>query len=140
MGEPSINLQPWQLKQHFACFECRKAFKAGGEFVLDANGERVRRVVSCPNCGRPMAPMGRQFRAPRQAAVEAWVWLAELVTASLDPPFEQARAGRRRPAGARTVATSARGVRRKTPNQTLQPTTGARRFRAGRSEFSPRRG
>ncbi|HUR53825.1 MAG TPA: hypothetical protein VMZ71_06820 [Gemmataceae bacterium] len=99
MGEPSINLEPWHLKQHYACFECRKAFKAGGEFVRDAAGERVRRVVGCPNCGRPMTPMGRQFRAPRQAAVRAWARLAELTTALLDPPFEHARADRPRPAG-----------------------------------------
>ena len=100
MGEPSINLEPWQLKQHFACFECRKAFKAGGEFELDAAGQRVRRTVGCPDCGRPMAPMGRQFRAPKRAAVKAWARLAELFSAaSAEPPFEQARAGRRRPSG-----------------------------------------
>lgn len=98
MRNPSINLEPWQLKQHFACFGCRKAFKAGGEFVLDAAGARVRRVVACPDCGRPMAPMGRNFRAPRRAAVRAWAWAAERAAASPEPPFEHARV-RPRPPG-----------------------------------------
>lgn len=97
MGESTLNLDPWQFMQHFACFDCRKAFKPAGEFVLDAEAARIRRQVECPDCGRTMVPMGRQFRAPRRASVRALAQLAEVAAASTAPLFERARAHRREP-------------------------------------------
>jgi DNA-directed RNA polymerase subunit RPC12/RpoP len=72
-----------RFKQHYACFDCRKAFKAGDEFVpvkvLTPRGmrlDRVPRKVPCPDCGQIMARMGRLFRAPKRSKVKAWAALA----------------------------------------------------------------
>lgn len=64
-------------KQHFACFGCRKAFKAGYEFVRHGHRDYRPRVVTCPECREPMRAMGLLFRAPPQQAVKAWRRLAE---------------------------------------------------------------
>jgi hypothetical protein len=70
-------------KQHFACFTCRKAFKARGTF-----GSRADRPFACPQCKRPMTPMGLLFRAPPQGAMKVWRRLEELAHDSPHPPFE----------------------------------------------------
>ncbi len=73
-----------RFKQTYACFGCRKAFKAGDEFVTikvrTLNGfrlDRTPRKIACPDCGEVMARMGRLFRAPKRAKVKAWAALAE---------------------------------------------------------------
>jgi hypothetical protein len=72
-----------RFKQTYACFGCRKVFKAGDEFVTvkvsvagSVRLDRVPRKVSCPDCGEVMARMGRLFRAPKRAKVKAWAALA----------------------------------------------------------------
>ena len=66
-------------RDHFACFRCRKAFKSwqynGREEVNGWAGRRRRHVpreVACPECSRPMADMGLDFKAPPIADREAW--------------------------------------------------------------------
>jgi hypothetical protein len=73
-----------RFKQTYACFDCRKVFKAGDEFVptkvLTPRGMRLNRVprqVVCPDCGEVMARMGRLFRAPKRFKIRAWAALAE---------------------------------------------------------------
>jgi hypothetical protein len=88
-----------RFKQHYACFDCRKAFKAGDEFVpvtvQTARGvrrDRVPRKVVCPDCGKVMARMGRMFRAPKRAKVKAWALLAARYGGSrrhLGAPFNE---------------------------------------------------
>lgn len=62
-------------RDHFACFHCRKAFK---HWKRQADSRRnvephpVRRQVVCPDCARPMADMGLDFRAPSREDQEAW--------------------------------------------------------------------
>lgn len=75
-------------KQHYACFACRKAFKAGDEFVPTAPGVLVRRVVACPDCTRPMCPMGLLFRAPKRRAVKAWRRAEAAARRLPHPPFQ----------------------------------------------------
>lgn len=62
-------------KEHFACFACRKAYKQVARADLPEH-ERpapgVQRVVPCPQCGVPMADVGPDFEAPRQADVKRW--------------------------------------------------------------------
>ncbi len=97
----SIDFEHCNYKQHFACFACRKAFKAGNEFVYDGAGGYARRVVACPDCGEPMRAMGLLFRAPRRRAVKAWRRLEELARSTPHPPFQypKVRAHERPPAG-----------------------------------------
>ncbi|MBO9492379.1 hypothetical protein J7384_18600 [Endozoicomonas sp. G2_1] len=59
----------------FACFDCRVAFKrrvieeshTGTAWQADS-----KLVHTCPNCGRRMAFLGRNFRAPRQSHKNKW--------------------------------------------------------------------
>lgn len=75
--------------QHYACFDCRKGFKAADEFSFAGDGDRVPRTVLCPDCRRPMRRMGRLFRVPRRRAVRAWRRLARLIAGRAEPVFEE---------------------------------------------------
>jgi hypothetical protein len=57
-------------KVRFACFACRKAFKQIGSSTWDPDVPQ--RPFPCPECKRPMARMGRYFKAPSQLVVRAW--------------------------------------------------------------------
>lgn len=57
-------------KVHFACFDCLKTFKQPGSSNWDANVPE--RPFPCPECGRPMARMGRHFKAPPRRSVRRW--------------------------------------------------------------------
>jgi hypothetical protein len=57
-------------KVHFACFVCRKTFKQQGSSNWDSNVPE--RPFPCPECKRPMARMGRYFKAPPRRATKAW--------------------------------------------------------------------
>jgi hypothetical protein len=57
-------------KVHFACFDCRKTFKQLGSSNWDSKVPQ--RPFPCPECKRPMARMGRYFKAPPQRSVKAW--------------------------------------------------------------------
>ena len=66
-------------KDHFACFECRKAFKHRQWEPLDAGTWKMRRrlqhaprEVACPDCARPMVDMGLDFKSPPKEDREAW--------------------------------------------------------------------
>lgn len=48
-----------QYKDHYACFQCRKAFK-------------YPQPTTCPQCGKLLAAMGLDFQAPKQTAREQW--------------------------------------------------------------------
>lgn len=56
---------------HFACFDCRKAFKQRGSSNWDADVPV--RPYPCPNCKRPMARLGRYFKPPSQRAIRQWL-------------------------------------------------------------------
>jgi hypothetical protein len=104
--------------QHYACFECRKAFKAGDEFVpIKApapQGARLTfepRKVACPDCGAVMARMGRLFRAPKRSKVRAWAALAaryggrnQLLCPPFDEPWRRGARMRRAQEAARAAA------------------------------------
>lgn len=66
-------------RDHFACFDCRKAFKywQSGEcdeqaFRRKQRQRRVPREIVCPDCSKPMTDMGLDFKAPRKTAAKAW--------------------------------------------------------------------
>lgn len=66
-------------RDHFACFRCRKAFKhwqwEGCERDTPRGRKQLRpvpREVVCPQCSRPMADMGLDFKAPPRDDREAW--------------------------------------------------------------------
>ncbi|MDK1286283.1 hypothetical protein [Pseudoalteromonas umbrosa] len=59
----------------FACFDCRVAFKrhATQELNTGSTWQADSEVVhNCPNCGRRMAFLGRNFRAPKQSDKNRW--------------------------------------------------------------------
>jgi hypothetical protein len=56
---------------HFACFNCRKAFKQPGSSNWDP--EVPARPYPCPECKRPMVRLGRYFKAPPQRATRQWI-------------------------------------------------------------------
>lgn len=66
-------------KEHFACFNCRKAYKwsyttAGCLYYKAEMLEyylRARKVV-CPQCAKPMVAMGKNFKAPKQTNKKQW--------------------------------------------------------------------
>ena len=75
----------YRYQIQFACFECRKAFKRalsfdeyrGIELSRRISGRYPRRQLrtlshSCPECNRPLALMGRAFRAPRHGDTDQW--------------------------------------------------------------------
>jgi len=74
--------------QHFACFGCRKAFKQRGSEGAVAVGAAAPppRDFPCPECGRPMPVMGRDFEAPPQRDRKGW--LAAEVLHSFGVAFE----------------------------------------------------
>ncbi len=69
-------------KEHFACFECRKAFKRHESLAFwdkpEGRGSKGSwRLISCglarcPECRRPMTAMGLDFQAPRQVDRKQW--------------------------------------------------------------------
>ncbi|UBV45356.1 hypothetical protein LAJ19_19665 (plasmid) [Deinococcus taeanensis] len=52
-------------KTHYACFSCRKTFKAPSR---RANGA----TKICPQCGVTMTIMGHDFKAPHRTDLLAW--------------------------------------------------------------------
>lgn len=68
-----------QYRDHFACFRCRKAFKAwrwkwreeGGPKPVGRPRYAPREVV-CPDCGNPMTDMGLDFKAPPKSDRKTW--------------------------------------------------------------------
>ncbi len=68
-------------KQHFACFDCRKAFKRqDGDWGARPGPKPGRWTfhwvfsaqAPCPACGRPMVAMGFDFKAPRGSDRKQW--------------------------------------------------------------------
>ena len=66
-------------RDHFACFDCHKAFKHWQWEEVDEAGfqrrqqlQHVPREIVCPECSKPMADMGLDFEAPPQSDAEAW--------------------------------------------------------------------
>jgi hypothetical protein len=55
---------------HFACFDCRKAFKQRGS--SNWNPDVPARPFPCPDCKQPMTRLGRYFKAPPQRAARQW--------------------------------------------------------------------
>jgi hypothetical protein len=56
---------------HFACFNCRKAFKQRGSSNWDT--QVPLRPFQCPDCKHPMARLDRYFKAPSQRASRQWL-------------------------------------------------------------------
>lgn len=62
-------------KEPFACFDCRKSFKQINRSELPEDrrpAPGAARQVPCPQCGKSMADMGHDFKAPKQTAVAQW--------------------------------------------------------------------
>ena len=66
-------------RDHFACFECRKAFKYWQWGVTDEKNfnhqqqlQHLPREIVCPDCTKPMADMGLDFKAPSKSDADAW--------------------------------------------------------------------
>src|SRR4029079_12169001 len=66
-------------RDHFACFDCRKAFKywqwEKTDEVTFESKQRLKHVprrIICPDCAKPMVDMGLEFKAPRKSNEEAW--------------------------------------------------------------------
>jgi hypothetical protein len=57
-------------KPHYACFECRKAFKRRLMWDIQRADERVE--AKCPQCGTLMADMGLDFAAPKKDNIKQW--------------------------------------------------------------------
>lgn len=62
-------------KMPFACFDCRKSFKQPNVHDLP---DHIRkeitgpRICKCPQCGKPMASMGHDFKPPKQNDIKQW--------------------------------------------------------------------
>jgi len=62
-------------KRHYACFDCRKAFKRNN---LNSREAELAEIVVCPDCKSPMNNMGLDFKAPKNTAIEHWAVVAYL--------------------------------------------------------------
>lgn len=67
--------QTGPYKEHFVCFSCRKMFKRPS--IADvpvherpASYEEYR--PTCPECGRLMHNLGKEFEPPKQRDLKAW--------------------------------------------------------------------
>ena len=74
-------------KQHYACFECRKAFKKTN--IEEVPKERLQideagRVVRCPQCGERMPDVGYDFEPPKKDDVEGWEEAKAKIEGTLD--------------------------------------------------------
>lgn len=58
-------------KDIYACFVCRKAYKQTSEYEMTEE-ERNKTKHACPQCGKLMNNMGRDFKAPKQSDVKQW--------------------------------------------------------------------
>jgi hypothetical protein len=56
---------------HFACFDCRAAFKQPNSSNWDTRV--AERPFDCPNCKQPMVRLGRYFKAPPKRAIRQWI-------------------------------------------------------------------
>lgn len=62
---------------HFACFDCRVAFKQPNSSNWDIR--IAQRPFDCPNCKQPMVRLGRYFKAPPKRAIRQWIKVELLV-------------------------------------------------------------
>lgn len=83
-------------RDHFACFECRKAFKYWQWGITDEENfghkqqlQSVPRDIVCPDCSRPMVDMGLDFKAPPKNDADAW----EIMRALYDHGFNFSSCG-----------------------------------------------
>jgi hypothetical protein len=97
-------------KSHFACFNCRKTFKQAPysdllqrvgkadyyekirrkpirqlsdkdvAMLADFNKNYKDREIKCPQCGRYMADLGLDFKAPKKTALKEWKIIEGLYT------------------------------------------------------------
>jgi hypothetical protein len=72
-------------RDHFACFDCRKAFKYWQwedtdekSFQRRLQRRHVPREILCPDCSQPMVDMGLDFKAPSKSDKTAWEILRAL--------------------------------------------------------------
>ncbi len=75
LARPMCRYGQSTYKEPFACFDCRKSFKQTSRWELPnhlrvAPGEE--RVVLCPQCRKPMADMGHDFKPPRTDDLQQW--------------------------------------------------------------------
>ncbi|MBL6446385.1 hypothetical protein JMN32_08705 [Fulvivirga sp. 29W222] len=67
-------------KPHYACFDCRKAFKR--RLLKDIEGGINKQSESydakCPECGNLMADMGLDFEVPSKKDIKAWNHVKDL--------------------------------------------------------------
>lgn len=75
---------------HHVCFTCRKAFKKPADLIKGGIALGVHRYP-CPQCGREMTPVGKNFRAPKQRDLGAWRAAQILVRAGVT--FDSSGAG-----------------------------------------------
>jgi DNA-directed RNA polymerase subunit RPC12/RpoP len=62
--------QTGRYKQHWVCFRCRKMFKKQSEH--DQSDDRENHSYLCPECGRGMHNMGKEFEPPARSAAKKW--------------------------------------------------------------------
>ncbi len=64
------------MTSKYACFDCRKAFLIGRKRQVKSTADES---AICPQCGSPMARMGKWFKPPRRANKKQWAKVRALV-------------------------------------------------------------
>jgi len=73
-------------EMQYACFSCRKVYKqpelrrVNGHFIPSVQTRASKKKIeeinqnrfNCPQCGKPMEIMGRNFKAPRKENKREW--------------------------------------------------------------------
>ena len=69
-------------KSHYACFDCRKAFKR--RRMWDINRDDKRTVeAKCPQCSQLMADMGLDFASPKKDNIKQWIHIKNLYSVGI---------------------------------------------------------
>ena len=58
-------------KDIYACFDCRKSYKQRSAVELSEQDVKNRKYL-CPQCRKPMANMGHDFKAPKHSDIKQW--------------------------------------------------------------------
>src|SRR5262245_2309287 len=67
--------QTGPYKEHFVCFHCRKMFKKPSFAEIHPSqrpATYAEYLPQCPECGKSMHNMGKEFEPPRRSDLRAW--------------------------------------------------------------------
>ena len=72
-----------RYKSHYACFNCRKAFKRRLMWDINRDDKNTNVEAKCPQCSGFMADMGLDFASPKKDDIKQWEHLKSLYSVGI---------------------------------------------------------